>query len=252
MEVSQRMTSRKDFIKTSGLASLSAFSGISAFQKKSPSWPSLKSSVVFFGDSITDGMHTSDNNASTNLGNGFPSLVAGWVGYHFPESQTKFINRGVAASRITDMQLRWNEEALKLSPSIISVLGGINDVSATVENKYPETYEKFENALHTMLGEAVSHISKPKVIICEPFLLDGFLVHDQLDAWKNELQKRREIMKKVISRFDVLFLPLQEKFDKALLKAPASHWSWDGIHPTPAGHQLISEEWIQFVSNHIK
>ena len=41
-------------------------------------------------------------------------------------------------------------------------------------------------------------------------------------------------------------------FDKALLKAPATHWIWDGVHPMPAGHELIAREWLKALINAIK
>jgi phospholipase/lecithinase/hemolysin len=40
----------------------------------------------------------------------------------------------------------------------------------------------------------------------------------------------------------------QEAFDRSILKAPADHWSWDGIHPTYAGHGLMVQEWLQIAS----
>jgi phospholipase/lecithinase/hemolysin len=39
----------------------------------------------------------------------------------------------------------------------------------------------------------------------------------------------------------------QQAFDAACAKAPAAHWSWDGVHPTYAGHGLMAEEWLKAV-----
>jgi phospholipase/lecithinase/hemolysin len=39
----------------------------------------------------------------------------------------------------------------------------------------------------------------------------------------------------------------QEAFDAALKRAPASYWSWDGVHPTYAGHALMAETWLKTV-----
>ena len=40
-------------------------------------------------------------------------------------------------------------------------------------------------------------------------------------------------------------LLLQSIFDQACSRAPAAYWLGDGIHATPAGHQLIAEAWLQ-------
>lgn len=50
--------------------------------------------------------------------------------------------------------------------------------------------------------------------------------------------------KEVAEKYDLLFVPLQNKFDEALQLAPASYWLIDGVHPTAAGHELIKREWI--------
>jgi phospholipase/lecithinase/hemolysin len=46
-------------------------------------------------------------------------------------------------------------------------------------------------------------------------------------------------------------LPLihyQKAFDAACKRASADHWSWDGIHPTYAGHALMAQEWLRTVN----
>ena len=32
---------------------------------------------------------------------------------------------------------------------------------------------------------------------------------------------------------------------EACKKAPASHWTGDGVHPTPAGHEIIKRLWLE-------
>ncbi len=49
-----------------------------------------------------------------------------------------------------------------------------------------------------------------------------------------------------------IFVEFQSAFNKALSKAPADYRVWDGIHPMPAGHQLMAEEWIRHVSKKLK
>ena len=45
---------------------------------------------------------------------------------------------------------------------------------------------------------------------------------------------------------NLLFVPLQEIFDKANADAPADgYWLWDGVHPSAAGHELIKREWLK-------
>src|SRR5204863_50761 len=39
------------------------------------------------------------------------------------------------------------------------------------------------------------------------------------------------------------FVPLQKVFDQHVHAAPPAYWAADGVHPTPAGHAVIAEQW---------
>ena len=47
--------------------------------------------------------------------------------------------------------------------------------------------------------------------------------------------------------FGACFVPFQPAFDRRLAKAPAESWAADGVHPTPAGHALMAECWVNSV-----
>jgi len=49
-----------------------------------------------------------------------------------------------------------------------------------------------------------------------------------------------------------VYVEFQGAFNKALVKAPAEYWIWDGVHPMPAGHELMAREWIKQVSKKLK
>ena len=46
----------------------------------------------------------------------------------------------------------------------------------------------------------------------------------------------------------MMFVPLQKRFDDALEKAPATHWTSDGVHPTAAGNCIIKKAWLEAFS----
>jgi len=39
------------------------------------------------------------------------------------------------------------------------------------------------------------------------------------------------------------FVPLQTIFNQRTRTAPPDYWAADGVHPTPAGHAVIAEQW---------
>ena len=39
----------------------------------------------------------------------------------------------------------------------------------------------------------------------------------------------------------------QAEFDRAVKLAPPAYWAADGVHPTPAGHLLMTRAWLKSV-----
>jgi lysophospholipase L1-like esterase len=39
------------------------------------------------------------------------------------------------------------------------------------------------------------------------------------------------------------FVPLQAAFDARAAETGPEAWAKDGVHPTPAGHALIAQQW---------
>lgn len=82
-------------------------------------------------------------------------------------------------------------------------------------------------------------------MIMEPFVLPGTVTKDRWESFRGEVEKRAAAAKRIAEKNHLLFVPLQKKFDDALLAAPAEYWLDDGVHPTPAGHQIIKNAWIE-------
>ena len=61
------------------------------------------------------------------------------------------------------------------------------------------------------------------------------------------MQERRGIVRALASDFKATFVPFQAMFDEAQTRAPAEYWAKDGVHPSPAGHALMAECWLETV-----
>ena len=52
--------------------------------------------------------------------------------------------------------------------------------------------------------------------------------------------------KRLAEKYNLTFVPLQERFNQANADAPAmGYWLRDGVHPTAAGHELIKNAWLE-------
>ncbi len=201
--------------------------------------------IVFQGDSITDA------GRGTGFGAGYAVMVSGLLGAE-EAGQHKFFNRGVSGNRIVDVYARIKADCNNLNPDVLSILIGVNDVWHEIDSKNGVDAEKFEKVYNMFMEEVIAHNPDIKIIVLSPYVLKGpaTVSGENPDRWatfEREVALRAEASKRIAERFgkSAVYVPLQEKFNEALKRAPESQWSADGVHPTPQGHALIAQEWIK-------
>lgn len=207
---------------------------------------------LFQGDSITDGNRTRDNDWNHVMGHGYQFIIASKLWYEFSNKGFHFFNRGVSGNKVTDLADRWQKDTLDLTPDVLSILIGINDTSAFLNGNHDFTGENYHDGLRALLEQTKEQLPDIQFVLCEPFVLPVGSVKDRWDEYSNEIKKRQQSVLKLSQEFNAVFVPFQTAFNKALSKAPAAYWIWDGIHPMPAGHELMAREWLGHVSKKLK
>jgi lysophospholipase L1-like esterase len=207
---------------------------------------------LFQGDSITDGNRTRNNDWNHVMGHGYQFIIASKLWYDFPKKAFHFFNRGISGNKVTDLAARWQKDTLDIKPDVLSILIGINDASTFIGGNKDFTAENYEAGYRSLLQQTKEQLPNVQFILCEPFILPVGKVKDKWDDYSNELKKRRESVLKLSREFNAVFVPFQSAFNKALSKAPAEYWIWDGIHPMPAGHELMAREWLHHVSKKLR
>ena len=76
----------------------------------------------------------------------------------------------------------------------------------------------------------------------EPFVLPVGSQKPNFEKTLAEVKKRQDIVAKMAAKYHLPMVSYQKAFDEACKLAPAEHWSWDGVHPTYAGHGLMVQE----------
>ncbi|MCP9755803.1 lysophospholipase [Lacihabitans sp. CCS-44] len=242
---------RRAFIKKLGLGSFSAF-GFSENEFLLDSKIKKEGlTVLFQGDSITDGNRTRNNDWNHVMGHGYQFIIASKLWFENPKSNLKFYNRGISGNRVTDLENRWQEDAITLKPDIISILIGVNDTMSVVNNQNPQTIETFETSYRNLLKKSKRELPNVKFVICEPFILENGWVNKNTEIWKIEIEKRQKVAKAIAQEFDAIFVPFQQLFIDACEKAPIDYWIWDGVHPMPAGHELMARQWLKVVGKYM-
>ena len=199
--------------------------------------------IVFQGDSITDtGRCRQTREANTGLGSGYAYMTMAYLCYHEAEKNFRIYNRGTGGDRVVDLYARWKIDALNLKPDILSILVGVNDTWREAELQDGVEVERYEMIYRMMLEWTRRELPQVKLVLMEPFVL---LTGSVNDKWLPEFTERQKIVKLLAEEFDAIFIPLQTLFNAAVQRVPdPAYWTVDGIHPTPQGHLMISEAWL--------
>ena len=205
--------------------------------------------ILFQGDSITDGNRGRNADPNHILGHGYAFAVASRTGADFPQAGFAFFNRGVSGNRIPDLQRRWQVDTLDLRPDVLSLLIGINDTGASVNQRADaQTVEQFEKGYRGLLEDCRAANPSMLFVLGLPFVLPVGPVKGKWEAWRDGVGQRTAVIKTLAAQFDAVVVDYQAMFDAATQRAGADYWIWDGIHPTVFGHELMAREWIRQVA----
>ena len=204
--------------------------------------------ILFTGDSITDAHRTTLNHAlgqTDTFGTGYPLFIAARLAAEKP-GRFEVLNRGVSGNRIVDLDARVKCDCIHLQPDIVSIMIGINDVWHEIMARNGVDLEKFKRVYTSMLREIQAALPHVRLMLLSPYVLPGTATQEHLDIFQQETSARRAAVMELATAFHAAYLDTQALFDQACSPSiPASTWSLDGVHPTPAGQWLLAEHWLQ-------
>lgn len=200
--------------------------------------------VLFYGDSITDTgrVREAAPNDPAGWGRGYAYQVAAQLGSEFADWELTFTNKGISGNRIYDLENRLEEDVLALEPNLVSILIGINDVWRRYDSNLVSDLEEFKASYSRVLTKLAEN--SINVLILEPFLLP---VPADRHKWREDLDPKIDVIRNLAREFGTSYVPLDGLFAAASTRREASFWLPDGVHPSPAGHALIAENYISTV-----
>jgi lysophospholipase L1-like esterase len=202
--------------------------------------------ILFQGDSITDGgRQRTGNDYNHIMGQDYAYILAAQIGYESSKRNLNFVNRGDGGDRISDLAERWQDDTIAMRPNLLSILIGVND---TLSTRGPvETVSEFEKIYDHLLAQTIAALPNTKIVLGEPFVLPVGKHKATYSRDIAAIRQRQEVVSRLGAKYHLPVIHYQAAFDQALSLAPAEHWSWDGIHPTYAGHGLMAKEWLTAV-----
>jgi len=241
---------RRNFLKASvvlstvSLLESNAFAGYSA----RTNCAAKGAKILFQGDSITDGARSRNQDWNHVMGHGYAFIIASRLSYEKPSMKFQFFNRGISGNTVPDLINRWQTDTMDLSPDIVSILVGVNDTSAEIDGKSGFTTSSYASNYRSLLSDTKTWLPHAKLVIGEPFILPVGKIKANWDKWREKISERQLAAKALAKEFNAIYIPYQTYFNEALKHAPADYWIWDGVHPMPAGHELMARKWIEAVN----
>jgi lysophospholipase L1-like esterase len=203
--------------------------------------------ILFQGDSITDGGRwRTGMDYNHIMGQDYGYMIAAQIGYESPQRDLDFINRGIGGDQVRDLAARWQRDTLDFHPQLLSILVGVND---TIEDgAKAETVEQYKTTYDTLLAQTLAALPGVHIVLGEPFMMPVGKYKADYATWMAQLQQRQAVVAALAAKYHLPEILYQNAFTAALQRAPADHWSWDGIHPTYAGQGMMVHEWLKTVA----
>ena len=196
--------------------------------------------LLFIGDSITDCGRREDPD---ELGAGYVRLLAEHHAAHEPTATV--INRGISGNKVADLEARFAEDCLEHSPDVVTIYVGVNDSWHRYTRGERVTDEDFERGYRNLLDQLAETVPNATVVMVLPFVADvdetAARIHEDLDV-------KVAIIRSLAAERGHVVVDLEQVLATALTAGhtPGSV-APDGVHPTPAGHRLIADAWLDAI-----
>lgn len=218
--------------------------------------------VLFIGDSITDGAwgntgiwnSPSEDRSQTDMnhiyGHGYMMIAASHYQGLFPQEEWTFWNRGISGNTLFDLAKRWEKDALALNPDVISILIGTNDVDKALSKGTAIDIETWEKEYRHILDALLAKNPNATFMLCTPFVAKSGRMKETYNFCEREsmITSLVSTIEHIAAEYPATLVPFHNLVNSTITtnsNLPAEYWIWDGIHPTPAMHYLMAQQWIE-------
>jgi len=194
--------------------------------------------ILFTGDSVTDcGRNRND---SSSMGSGYVGMIAERLRSRYRGLGLRFRNTGISGDRTGDLLARLDRDCAALGPAWVSLLVGVNNTWRRYDRNDPTPDDRFE-AEYGELIRRIREETSARIAVCSPFLLH---VDPQVAAMRGDLDPKIAIIRRLAEGSGAAWIDFDAAFLAAQQRHIPSYWAADGVHPTPAGHALMAETWL--------
>ena len=203
--------------------------------------------ILFIGDSITDYERTRPvgEGLFNAWGRSYMANAASLLSCMYPELNLRLINMGCSGNQIRDLDNRWQTDVLDHHPDWVSVLIGINDVWRQYDSPaMPEKHvplDEFEATYEKLIRQTLPTVKG--MILMTPF----FMEPNKLDPMRARMDEYGAVVRRLAEKYKLVFVDLQEGWDKLFQHMHPCNIAWDRIHPNQVGCMYIAKQFLAAV-----
>ena len=202
--------------------------------------------ILFFGDSATDANRKRSNddagrvpeeysNEPRALGSGYVFMVATQLYYEKP-NYYQILNRGIGGDRLPQLYARAALDVWREQPDVLNIWVGGNDLPRE-KNPNATDLKRWGRVYRMLIEDTMEKCPNTKIIMCEPFWARP--------AYRQMIGEYAVEAKKIAEEYNLPYVYLQDKLDKAVEVYGYETCYYDGVHPSPVPCKIIAEEWLK-------
>lgn len=196
--------------------------------------------LLFIGDSITDAGRRED---PEELGHGYVRLLAEHFAAHEPTATV--INRGIGGNKASHLVERFDADCLEHRPDLVTLYVGVNDSWHRFTRGEHVLDEDFERDYRHLLDQLATTVPEAPVVVIVPFVAD---IDELTTTIHSDLDGKVAIIRALAEERGLALVDLEEVLATALAAGhTTASIAADGVHPTPPGHRLIADAWLDAV-----
>jgi len=202
-----------------------------------------KRKIVAVGDSITE---------AGKYPGGYVWLLERYLSALYPDGKIKIVNAGISGNKATDMQARFQKDAIDQKPDLVMINVGVNDVwhaffDFPKNQFYPQGNLPTGGPLAEYRDKITQMVLAAKAAEIRVLLLSPTPIGEILDSPENRrLQEYIAAMREIALQNQCLFIDLNAPY-REVIATYQKHagktlnlLAADGVHPNPSGYRIIA------------
>ncbi len=161
------------------------------------------------------------------------SITEGWIQDELTFfNNTSYINRGIGGQTTPQMLLRFRADVVELTPRVVVILAGINDIAG---NTGPSTIEMIMHNIKSMAE--IARANGIAVVLSSVLPARDFSWNPELEP-ADKVIRLNQLIRNYCDKKDLIYLDYYSSMVNKR-KGLKKKLTYDGVHPNTAGYRVM-------------